>query len=100
MPGRGKQAQQPQPDLAVAADDEYIHAFTLRRKPDYDCTVIATSSATAAAPERPPALDEPTLCRAFQRTAAERGPAIALRPAAGGPEVAWDEYGARAEAIA
>src|SRR5436305_13290383 len=52
------------------------------------------SAATAPA-VRPPALDEPTLCAAFQRTAADHADAVALRTPGGGVRVTWREYAAR-----
>jgi long-chain acyl-CoA synthetase len=84
----------------VTADDQHVHTFTLRRRRNYDGTAIATTSATAATPERPAALDESTLCGAFQRTAALQPSAVALRTPGGGCEITWAEYAARVEAIA
>jgi len=57
----------------------------------------------AAAPTvaaRPRALDAPTLCHAFQLTAAERPDAIALRNPGDAVAITWREYAARVEAIA
>ena len=49
----------------------------------------------AASITRPAALDEPTLCAAFARTAAERGDAVALRTPGDGVRVTWREYAER-----
>ena len=57
---------------------------------------METSAAATASSSRPRALDEPTLCAAFRRTAAERGDAVALRTPGGDVEVTWREYAARA----
>src|SRR5436190_5158024 len=52
------------------------------------------TGASASIP-RPAALDEPTLCAAFARTAAERGDAVALRTPGDGVRVTWREYSER-----
>ena len=49
-------------------------------------------TSAAASTARPAALDEPTLCAAFARTAAERGDAVALRTPGDGVRVTWREY--------
>jgi long-chain acyl-CoA synthetase len=46
------------------------------------------------------ALDDPTLCAAFQRTAATFPDRVALRTVGGGVEITWAEYAARVERIA
>ena len=51
---------------------------------------METSAAAEVA--RPAALDEATLCAAFQRTAAERGDAVALRTPGDAVRVTWSEY--------
>ena len=45
-------------------------------------------------------LDEPTLCAAFQRTAASFPDQIALRTVGGGVEVTWAQYAERVQALA
>jgi long-chain acyl-CoA synthetase len=49
----------------------------------------------AAAATRPAALDEPSLCAAFRRTAAERGDAVALRTPGDRVRLTWREYAER-----
>src|SRR5215217_452756 len=49
---------------------------------------------------RPPAIDGPTLCHAFQLTAAEHPEAIALRNPGDAVALTWREYAERVEAIA
>src|SRR5215210_887393 len=56
--------------------------------------------AAPAGAARPLALDAPTLCHAFQRTAAERPDAVALRDSAGAVSITWRAYAERVEAIA
>ncbi|HTK63758.1 MAG TPA: AMP-binding protein [Pseudonocardia sp.] len=46
------------------------------------------------------AADFPTLCAAFQHTAAARPDAVALREAGGGVEVTWREYAERVRTLA
>jgi long-chain acyl-CoA synthetase len=50
------------------------------------------TSAAGAETARPSAMDQPTLCAAFQRTAAERGDAVALRTPGDAVRVTWREY--------
>src|SRR5215207_3588406 len=57
------------------------------------------AAAPAAAP-RPAALDAPTLCHAFQLTAAERPDEVALRTPGDGVAITWREYAERVERIA
>src|SRR5215218_6801847 len=57
-------------------------------------------AAAPVAAARPPALDAPTLCHAFQITAAERPEAIALRNPGDAVAVTWREYAERVERIA
>jgi acyl-CoA synthetase (AMP-forming)/AMP-acid ligase II len=57
-------------------------------------------AAAPAAPARPAALDAPTLCHAFQATAAERPDDIALRNPGDQVAFTWREYAERVEAIA
>jgi long-chain acyl-CoA synthetase len=57
-------------------------------------------AAAPAAAARPPALDAPTLCHAFQITAAERPEAIALRNPGDAVAITWREYAERVERIA
>jgi long-chain acyl-CoA synthetase len=57
------------------------------------------AAATVAA-ARPRALDAPTLCHAFQLTAAERPDEIALRNPGDAVAITWREYAARVERIA
>ena len=59
----------------------------------------AAATVTAARP-RPRALDAPTLCHAFQLTAAERPDEIALRNPGDAVAITWREYAARVERIA
>ena len=47
-----------------------------------------------------PTLDDPTLCAAFQRTAATFPDRVALRTVGGGVEVTWAEYAEAVEQIA
>jgi long-chain acyl-CoA synthetase len=56
--------------------------------------------AAPAIAARPLALDAPTLCHAFQFTAAERPDDVALRDAAGSVSLTWREYAQRVERIA
>jgi long-subunit acyl-CoA synthetase (AMP-forming) len=57
-------------------------------------------AAAPAAATRPAALDAPTLCHAFQLTAAERPDEIALRNPGDQIAVTWREYAERVERIA
>ena len=57
------------------------------------------AAATVAA-ARPRALDAPTLCHAFQLTAAERPDEVALRNPGDAVAITWREYAARVERIA
>jgi long-chain acyl-CoA synthetase len=57
-------------------------------------------AAAPAAAARPPALDAPTLCRAFQITAAEHPEAIALRNPGDAVAITWRDYAERVERIA
>jgi long-subunit acyl-CoA synthetase (AMP-forming) len=57
---------------------------------------LATSQATA----RPAALDSPSLCAAFQTTAAERPVEVALRTRDGESEYTWGEYADRVRRLA
>src|SRR5436190_5242327 len=57
------------------------------------------TGASASIP-RPAALDEPTLCAAFARTAAERGDAVALRTPGDAVRLTWREYAALADRYA
>jgi long-chain acyl-CoA synthetase len=57
-------------------------------------------AAAPAATTRPAALDAPTLCHAFQATAAERPDEIALRNPGDQIAITWREYAERVEAIA
>lgn len=61
---------------------------------------MQTRATAAAIPTFDGALGEPTLCAAFQRTAAERPGEVALRSAGGGVELTWGEYAARVRAYA
>src|SRR4051794_36798207 len=56
--------------------------------------------AAPAAAARPLALDAPTLCHAFQHTAAQRPDAVALRDPGGAVSITWRDYAARVERIA
>jgi len=56
--------------------------------------------AAPVAAGRPPALDGPTLCHAFQLTAAEHPEAVALRNPGDAVALTWREYAERVEAIA
>jgi long-subunit acyl-CoA synthetase (AMP-forming) len=47
-----------------------------------------------------PTLDDPTLCAAFQRTAATFPDQVALRTVGGTVEITWAEYAARVERLA
>ena len=60
-----------------------------------DLHAVAPAAAT-----RPAALDAPTLCHAFQTTAAERPDEIALRNPGDQVAITWREYAQRVEAIA
>src|SRR6478609_2413349 len=57
-------------------------------------------AAAPAAATRPAALDAPTLCHAFQLTAAERPDEIALRTPGDQIAITWREYAERVERIA
>src|SRR5215207_2687523 len=57
------------------------------------------AAAPAAAP-RPAALDAPTLCHAFQLTAAERPDEVALRNPGDQIAITWREYAERVERLA
>ncbi len=57
-------------------------------------------AAAPAAATRPAALDAPTLCHAFQLTAAERPDEIALRNPGDQITITWREYAERVERIA
>ena len=57
-------------------------------------------AAAPAAAARPRALDAPTLCHAFQLTAAERPDEVALRNPGDQVAITWREYAARVERIA
>ena len=57
-------------------------------------------AAAPAAAARPRALDAPTLCHAFQLTAAERSDEVALRTPGDGVAITWREYAERVERIA
>jgi long-chain acyl-CoA synthetase len=57
-------------------------------------------AAAPAAATRPAALDAPTLCHAFQTTAAERPDEVALRNPGDQLAITWREYAERVEAIA
>jgi len=57
-------------------------------------------TAAPAAAVRPRALDAPSLCHAFQITAAERPDAIALRNPGDGVSISWREYAERVERLA
>src|SRR5215211_5218762 len=57
-------------------------------------------AAAPAAAASPPALDAPTLCHAFQITAAERPEAIALRNPGDAVAITWREYAERVQRIA
>jgi long-chain acyl-CoA synthetase len=59
-----------------------------------------TSTTTARAMHDYPALAEPTLCAAFQRTASENPDRIALRTAGGGIAMTWAQYRERVGSIA
>ena len=50
--------------------------------------------------EPPPGLDAPTVCAAFQTTAAARPDAVALRTMDGAQEVTWAQYAQRVRALA
>src|SRR5689334_3683466 len=56
--------------------------------------------AAPAGAARPLALDAPTLCHAFQHTAAQRPDALALRDPTGATSITWREYAQRVEANA
>src|SRR3954451_9393983 len=56
--------------------------------------------AAPAGAARPLALDAPTLCHAFQHTAAQRPDAVALRNPGDTVSITWREYAARVERIA
>src|SRR4051794_32695715 len=56
--------------------------------------------AAPARAARPLALDAPTLCHAFQHTAAQRPDAIALRNPGDAVSITWREYAQRVERIA
>src|SRR4051812_25399235 len=56
--------------------------------------------AAPAGVARPFAVDAPTLCHAFQQTAAERPDAVALRNPGDAVSITWREYAARVERIA
>src|SRR4051794_21723443 len=56
--------------------------------------------AAPAGAARPLALDAPTLCHAFQHTAAQRPDVVALRDAGGAVSITWGEYAARVERLA
>jgi long-chain acyl-CoA synthetase len=57
-------------------------------------------AAAPAAATRPAALDAPTLCHAFQLTAAERPDEVALRNPGDQVSITWREYAERVERIA
>ena len=57
-------------------------------------------AAAPVAATRPAALDAPTLCHAFQATAAERPDEVALRNPGDQTVITWREYAQRVEAIA
>ena len=57
-------------------------------------------AAAPAAAARPAALDAPTLCHAFQLTAAERPDEVALRNPGDQVAITWREYAERVERIA
>ena len=51
-------------------------------------------------PVRPDAIDAPTMCAAFQLTAAAQPDAVALRTVGGAEEISWGEYAERVRRIA
>ena len=57
-------------------------------------------AAAPAAAARPRALDAPTLCHAFQLTAAERPDEVALRNPGDQIAITWREYAERVERLA
>jgi long-chain acyl-CoA synthetase len=83
----------------VSADDEDLHRLHSTTR-GYDGAVIATTPATSVSAERPAALDAATLCEAFQRTAAARGNAPALRTHGDATTITWNAYAAHVERIA
>src|SRR5215218_3177306 len=56
--------------------------------------------AAPRAAARPLALDAPTLCHAFQHTAAQRPGQVALRNPGDAVSITWREYAQRVEGIA